>query len=54
MPTFYSWKKQYDGLDSAQVREFEQLYEENARLKELVIDLERVMHSVLSLPRALA
>ncbi len=37
--TFYRWKKQYDGLQSDQVREFKQLQEENARLKKLVAEL---------------
>jgi putative transposase len=39
MQTFYRLKKQYDGLDSTQVRELKQLSEENARLKKLVVDL---------------
>jgi putative transposase len=49
--TFYRWKKQYDGLDSTQVREFKQLSEENARLKKLVADLsldKAVLQDVLS------
>ena len=37
--TFYRWKKQYDGLQSEQVRELKQLGEENARLKKLVAEL---------------
>lgn len=37
--TFYLWKTQYAGLGSDQVREFAQLFEENARLKELLVDL---------------
>src|SRR5690242_14803094 len=37
--TFYLWKMQYAGLGSNQVREFAQLFEENARLKELLVDL---------------
>ena len=51
MQTFYRWKKQYDGLDSTQVREFKQLSEENARLKKLVADLsldKAVLQDVLS------
>ena len=31
--TFYRWKKQYGGLEAAEVRELKQLREENARLK---------------------
>ena len=37
--TFYRWKKQYGGLEAAEVRELKQLREENARLKRLVADL---------------
>ena len=37
--TFYRWKKQYQGLESEQVREFTQLQEENTRLKRVVADL---------------
>jgi putative transposase len=37
--TFFLWKMQYAGLGSEQVREFTQLFEENARLKQLLIDI---------------
>ncbi len=37
--TFYRWKKQYGGLEPSQVRELQQLREENAKLKKLVADL---------------
>jgi putative transposase len=37
--TFYRWKKQYVGLESDQVREIEQLQDENSRLKQLVAEL---------------
>jgi putative transposase len=37
--TFYRWKKQYAGLDSAQARQLKQLQEENERLKKLVAEL---------------
>ena len=37
--TFYRWKKQYDGMQSDQVRELKQLQDENGRLKKLVADL---------------
>jgi putative transposase len=49
--TFYRWKKQYAGLESAQVRELKQLSEENARLKKLVAELsldKAVLQDVLS------
>ncbi len=37
--TFYRWKRQYAGMQSDQVRELEQLQDENARLKKLVAEL---------------
>jgi len=37
--TFYRWKKEYGGLEPAEVRELKQLREENAKLKKLVADL---------------
>jgi putative transposase len=37
--TFYRWKRRYAGLESEQVRQFEQLQDENAKLKRLVADL---------------
>ncbi len=37
--TFYRWKKQYQGLESEQVREFKQPQEENIRLKQVVGEL---------------
>ena len=37
--TFYRWKKEYQGLESSQVRELKQLRSENERLKRLVADL---------------
>ena len=49
--TFYRWKKQYSGMESVQIRELKQLYEENARLKKLVADLsldKAVLQDVLS------
>jgi putative transposase len=33
--TFYRWKKVYAGLQTDQVRQFKQLQDENAQLKEL-------------------
>ena len=37
--TFYRWKKQYAGLEPAEVRELKQLRDENSKLKRLVADL---------------
>lgn len=37
--TFYRWKKQYNGLDTSDLRELKQLREENRRLKQVVADL---------------
>ena len=37
--TFYRWKKQYQGLESEQVRELKQLQEENTQLKRVVAEL---------------
>jgi len=37
--TLYRWKKQYQGLESDQLRQLKQLQEENGRLKRLVADL---------------
>jgi putative transposase len=38
-PTFYRWKQRYAGLESEQVRGFQQLQEEHTKLKRLVADL---------------
>ena len=37
--TFYSWKKKFSGLGTAELRRLRQLEEENARLKQVVADL---------------
>ena len=37
--TFYRWKKQYDGMGVAEIRELKITREENQRLKRLVADL---------------
>jgi len=37
--TFYNWKKEYDGLGTAELRRLRQLEEENFRLKQIVADL---------------
>ena len=39
MPTFYSWKKKYGGMEAQQLKEFKALQEENARLKRMFADL---------------
>ena len=38
-PTFYRWKKKFDGLGVAEVRRLRELEDENKRLKALVADL---------------
>ena len=38
-PTFYLWKKKYDGLGISDLRELRVLRDENQRLKRLVADL---------------
>ena len=37
--TFYSWKKKFGTMGTAEIRELRQLREENAKLKRLVADL---------------
>jgi putative transposase len=37
--TFYRWKKEHSGLEVDQVRQLQQMREENARLKRMVADL---------------
>jgi putative transposase len=37
--TLYRWKKQYQGLQTDQLRQLKQLQEENGRLKRLVAEL---------------
>ena len=37
--TLYRWKKQYQGMETDQIRQLKQLQEENGRLKRLVADL---------------
>lgn len=37
--TLYRWKKQYQGLQTDQLRQLKQLQEENKRLKRLVAEL---------------
>ena len=38
-PTFYRWKKKFDGLGVSEVRRLRELEDENKRLKALVADL---------------
>lgn len=38
-PTFYQWKKKYQGMGIAELRRLRQLEEENKKLKNLVADL---------------
>ena len=50
-PTFYRWKKKFDGLGVAEVRRLRQLEDENKRLKALVADLsldKQILQDVLS------
>ncbi len=42
--TFYKWRKQYDGMGLAELRELRQLREENRKLKQLVADLSLDKH----------
>lgn len=39
LPTFYSWKQKYGGMDNQQLKELKSLQEENARLKRMYADL---------------
>jgi putative transposase len=39
LSTFYRWKKRYVGLDVGEVRNLQQLQEQNTSLKQLVADL---------------
>lgn len=50
-PTFYRWKKKFDGLGVAEMRRLRQLEDENKRLKALVADLsldKQILQDVLS------
>ena len=50
-PTFYRWKKKFDGLGVAEVRRLRELEDENKRLKALVGDLsldKQILQDVLS------
>ena len=50
-PTFYRWKKKFDGLGIAEVRRLRELEDESKRLKALVADLsldKQILQDVLS------
>ncbi len=50
-PTFYAWKKKYGGMGVSELRELQQLRDENQRLKRLVADLtldKHILQDVLS------
>jgi putative transposase len=38
-PTFYNWKRKYEGMDAKQLKEFKALQEENRKLKQMFADL---------------
>lgn len=39
VPTFYSWKWKYGGMDAQQLKELKAIQEENTRLKRMYADL---------------
>lgn len=39
VPTFYSWKRQYGGMDAQQLKELKAIQEENTGLKRMYADL---------------
>jgi len=39
LPTFYSWKKKYGGMETQQLKELKSLQEENRKLKQMFADL---------------
>jgi putative transposase len=43
-PTFYRWKKKYEGLGVSELRRLKQLEDENRKLKRLVADLSLDKH----------
>ena len=50
-PTFYRWKKKFDGMGVEELRRLKSLEEENKRLKALVADLsldKQILQDVLS------
>lgn len=50
-PTFYRWKKKFDGMGVEELRRLRNLEEENKRLKSLVADLsldKQILQDVLS------
>ena len=49
--SFYSWKKRYGGLGLTELRELQQLRDENGRLKRLVADLTLDKHVLAEVVR---
>ncbi len=50
-PTFYRWKKKFDGMGVEELRRLKSLEDENKRLKALVADLsldKQILQDVLS------
>ena len=50
-PTFYRWKKKFDGMGVEELRRLRNLEEENKRLKSLVADLsldKQILQDMLS------
>ena len=39
LPTFYSWKRKYGGMEAQQLKEYKSLQKENRRLKQMYADL---------------
>jgi putative transposase len=39
-PTYYNWKKKYDGMEASDLRKLKTLEDENRRLKRLLADKE--------------
>jgi len=39
LPTFYSWKKKYGGMETQQLKELKSLQDENRKLKQMFADL---------------
>ena len=44
-PTYYGWRKEYDGLKVDQAKRLKSLEQENARLKRLLADAELTRRS---------
>lgn len=51
VPTFYSWKKKYAGMESSQLKRLKELEDENRKLKQMYADAAldiRMLKDVLS------